>query len=108
MPPDYTRDAFWLMSNFIDLREWRAYGTLAGGVDLAGISCLSADSWLGFDYWYFATIIDASYMDSARITEQSLYSYGRIVMFHLYSGINSRVTTDHVNGAQYSATLIYS
>ena len=69
-----------MYSNRIDLFEFPSYGGLGTGVVHGGNYCMAGDSNINENNWAVVTFSDANYIDSARITEQSLYSYGRIVI----------------------------
>ena len=76
LPPS---DAIWILSNNNIGREFQTYGYLYETSN-GGLNCILGRNYIENYYWNFATISDAMYINSALITEISLYVYGPLLL----------------------------
>ena len=58
LPPEYTRDGFYILANYINLVQLETYSQLGNGIGYGGLSTLY-NNWLGYIHWGIATLDDA-------------------------------------------------
>ena len=108
LPPDCTRDAYYLEINIrIEEWEWQSYGTLQD-VASSGISCQADNHWPVFTFWYTATNSDAIWLYSNDKELNQYRQYAPLLDGVARGGITCRGSSS-LNVIQWiDATLIHS
>ncbi|MBR2245795.1 MAG: hypothetical protein IJ880_01995, partial [Bacilli bacterium] len=96
-----------MLSNYIAIYEWLAYGELRNNIGHSGLYCLHGISGLVTLVWHFATPRDAIYMVSNTIDMWSFPSYSTISNY-VDGGINSVFGWKSVIGMDWWITTLLS